>query len=297
MAITIVRVRYQNEKTAANGDAVRPVEDVRVHTQPGSLADAAHDEPENGVYLVARTWNGTHVLELDAHFDRLERSAAAFGHTLRVPRDLIRALIAENLPLQDGVALDARFRVTAVLEEEPCYIISIEEAVPVSPEILQDGADCVVRYGAARQDAEVKTTAWMHRRRELSGYAGGGRVPYEYLLADDVGQILEGATSNFYAVLDGELRTAEAGVLRGITRRIVLEVAPAIIPVRLVPVRGANLDRVEEAFITSATRGVVPTRRIDTVELGAPGPVTRQISRAYETWLQSHLEPLVPATS
>jgi branched-chain amino acid aminotransferase len=273
--------------------------DVRVvSTAARSLAEAASEEPDNGVYLVARTWQGGRVLELDAHFDRLERSAATLGYPLVLPRRAIRELIAENLPRHEGVELDGRFRVTAVLEETPRFLVSIEAAHALPADLRLYGVDCEVLPGTARGNAEVKSTAWMHQRQALgkgSGKGSGptGGEPYEYLLADEKGHILEGATSNFYAVVRGELLTAAEGVLPGIVRRIVLEVAPAIISVRLVPLSIAQLTDVQEAFITSATRGVVPVRRIDDVLPGAPGPVTRKITEAYDAWLASHLEPLM----
>jgi branched-chain amino acid aminotransferase len=50
---------------------------------------------------------------------------------------------------------------------------------------------------------------------------------------------------------------------------------------------------ITEAFISSATRGIVPVRRIDTIELPAPGVWTTGLMEGYETWLGEHLEPLV----
>jgi branched-subunit amino acid aminotransferase/4-amino-4-deoxychorismate lyase len=91
------------------------------------------------------------------------------------------------------------------------------------------------------------------------------------------------------------------GVLRGIARKIVLSVVaglpeaprPELAAPTVVELTGG---RVTEAFITSATRGVVPVRAIitgtDVVELGDPGPWTRRIAMGYEEWLGTHLTPL-----
>lgn len=264
-------------------------------TQARSLEESAREEPRLGVYLVARTWRQGYVLDLDAHFDRLEQSARAMGKAVQVPRRMIRQIIATNLPRRDGRIRDGRFRVTAVLEGTLRFIISLEEAKPLPERVLREGVTCQVLQGAARHDAEVKSTAWMHERRLLprGEFPADQTPPYEFLLTDEAGYILEGATSNFYAVLAGELWTAREGVLQGTARRIVLEVTPRIVPVRLQPLPLARLGEVEEAFITSATRGVVPVRRIGTMELDAVGPVTREIATAYERWLEAHLEPLL----
>lgn len=256
---------------------------------PRTLQEAAADEPENGVYLVARTWRRDRVLDLDAHFDRMERSAAALGRELRIPRGVVRRTIADNLP--GGTDCDARFRVTAVLDETPWYIISLEETRGPEAWMLREGVTCAIVADSARTNPTVKSTSWTRRRTEL--VASAEKDFYELLLADAAGRVLEGASANFYAVAQGELRTTGEGVLEGIARGLVLEVAPAIIPVRLEPIRVADLRIVREAFITSATRGVVPVRRIDETELGPPGPVTRKIATAYDRLLEARLEPLV----
>lgn len=263
---------------------------VKRETGAHNLAEAADQEPGEGAYLVARTWSGGNVLDLDAHFDRLEQSASAMGHPVTVPRASIRRVIATHLPRRGGCVLEGRFRLTAVPHGTPHFILSLEEAHAVAPELLRSGADCRIVAGAARRDAEIKSTSWMHERKKLTG----GPEPYEFLLTDHDGFILEGATSNFYAVLGGELWTAGAGVLSGTARRIVFHVAPAVIPIRLEPINVEQLPRVQEAFITSATRGIVPVRRIDQVVYDrTPGPVTRALTELYHRWLEDHLEPLV----
>lgn len=101
------------------------------------------------------------------------------------------------------------------------------------------------------------------------------------LMVNPAGEILEGFSSNFFAVMGGRLYTAGTGVLEGVTRNIVLAGARTIVPVSLQPVRVADLARVSEAFITSSGRQVMPVRQIDAVVIGDPGPVTKQLSLWY----------------
>jgi branched-subunit amino acid aminotransferase/4-amino-4-deoxychorismate lyase len=53
-----------------------------------------------------------------------------------------------------------------------------------------------------------------------------------------------------------------------------------------------DIHTIEEAFITSASRGVLPVTIIDAKKVGSgvPGPITRKISAAFEHKLQSELE-------
>lgn len=280
---------------------------IEVDNSFETLADAATGEPRNGVYLVARTYDGGRVLDLDRHFDRMERSADELGVTLHVPRRRLRSelqTMVETLrDAEEGVA-DGRFRVTAVLDTPPWYLLSLERAKEVPPDLIAEGAECALARGVARDRARVKSTSWLLSRRTLSSreavsHPDAADPPYEYLLTDAHGRILEGASSNFYAVVDDTLYTAADGVLEGIARRIVLQVASAMEPalaVRMEPVEESHLaDRsVAEAFLSSSTRGVVPIQTIGSYRLGRPGVWTRRIAHAYLAELHRRLEPLVP---
>ncbi|MEX2444176.1 MAG: aminotransferase class IV [Alkalispirochaeta sp.] len=270
----------------------------RIETSYESLAEAAGDEPANGVYLVARTYRGGQVLQLDAHFDRVERSAAAQGYTVRVPREQVRTVLREMLRELAPPSGDGRFRVTAVLDDSPWFRLAMEPAAGVDPDLLRRGVHCTLHRGTVRSDAEVKSTAWIAKRRALAAAEKSGPdAVYEHLLVRDDGAILEGSGSNFYACIGKVVHTAGAGVLQGIARGIVLtvveEMAPKVtVDFRAVTTAELEAGAVDEAFITSSTRGVVPVRSVDSTELGPPGAITSEISRRYEKWLETHLRPL-----
>src|SRR5690606_12674532 len=135
-------------------------------------------------------------------------------------------------------------------------IISLEPFQPPAPEIYADGVRCMTVPGSARSDPAAKTTDWMHDRTAIAQSLPRGI--YEGLLLSASGDILEGLGSNFYAVQRGELRTAGDGVLPGIARQIVFEVAPDVLPVRADPVNIADIPQLDEAFITSSSRAIIP---------------------------------------
>jgi branched-chain amino acid aminotransferase len=114
------------------------------------------------------------------------------------------------------------------------------------------------------------------------------------ILRDADNHLLEGTSSNFYAVLRDTLYTAHEGVLGGTARQIVYEVAPSVLPLVRRSVSITDLEALQEAFISSSSRGVVPVVEIDGHRLGdgTPGRYTRQIMAAYAAWVQSHLETL-----
>jgi branched-chain amino acid aminotransferase len=151
---------------------------------------------------------------------------------------------------------------------------------------------CVTIPGAVRHDPSAKTTDWMHDRQSIEASLPTGI--FTGLLLDQEGNILEGLSSNFYAILDGELRTAGHDVLPGISQQIVFEIAPAILSVRKVAVHFSEIPTLVEAFITSASRGIIPVVEIDDIQIGAgaPGANTRALREAYLAWVNEHLEEL-----
>ena len=98
--------------------------------------------------------------------------------------------------------------------------------------------------------------------------------------------MVEGATSNVFVVRDGALYTPpiEAGILAGITRQTVLELAAQLaLVVHESPLHPSDLYRAQEVFITSTVREVVPVVRVDDVVIGdgRPGPIAARVLAAY----------------
>jgi branched-subunit amino acid aminotransferase/4-amino-4-deoxychorismate lyase len=113
----------------------------------------------------------------------------------------------------------------------------------------------------------------------------------EALLLNGRGFIAEGGNSNVFFVRNGTVGTPSlgAGILPGIIRRLVLELAGETgIPVREGDVCPEDLHLYEEAFMTSSVIEVMPlvglrdasgTMRV--IGAGRPGPVTRKLMAAY----------------
>src|SRR5208283_830978 len=100
------------------------------------------------------------------------------------------------------------------------------------------------------------------------------------------GVLTEGASSNLFGVLDGELRTYPLSnyILPGITREVVLELAhEGELVVSERPMWIDDLARVSELFLTSTVNDVMPIVRVDGRQIGTgkPGPVARQLYAAF----------------
>ncbi|MFN8527000.1 MAG: aminotransferase class IV [Anaerolineae bacterium] len=254
-----------------------------------SLADAAKLEPRDGVYTVTNTYDTFNVLKLDAHLDRLEQSAQQAQIPLTLDR--VRLRHALRALIQEAGYGDVRFRVTVPAESPDSLILSVEPFKPLSPDVIAAGVK-VITVHAARHNPSAKTTDWMHDRDAIQKSLPPGI--YDAVLTDPSGVLLENLGANFYAILDGELRTAGSGVLAGIAQQVVFTVAPSILPVRREAVHADDIPRLSEAFLTSASRGIVPIVEIDGIKLGngTPGEKTLALRAAYQAWVTDHLEPL-----
>jgi branched-chain amino acid aminotransferase len=270
-------------------DGLQPV-DYRAD----SLGDAARHEPYDGVYTITNTYNTFQVLKLDAHLDRLENSARLAGIPLVVDRARLRSSLRQMIAEGYGKLWDTavRFRVTVPSDEPQCLILSIEPFKPPAPEVYAAGVRCVTVTDAARHNPAAKTTGWMQDRQAVEQALPPG--VYTGLLLSKTDDVLEGLSSNFYAILHGELRTAGRDVLPGIAQQIVFEIAPEVLPLHRDAVNVIDIPRLDEAFITSSSRGIIPVIAIDGITIGSgkPGVKTCALRERYAAWVAAHLEEL-----
>jgi len=107
------------------------------------------------------------------------------------------------------------------------------------------------------------------------------------------GYVVEGAASNLFAVLDGELITPPKSheILPGITRDVILELAAANnIPFREDVIALEALENASEVWVTSSIREIVPAVELDgrLIGDGKPGPIWKRMDdllQAYKTSL------------
>lgn len=109
------------------------------------------------------------------------------------------------------------------------------------------------------------------------------------------GVLTDGASSNVFAVIAGELCTPPLStyLLPGITRRVVLELAHELgLAPRERPIYFSDLRTADELFITGTTTDVTPVIRLDdwTVGNGVPGAVTTALQRALRARLDACAE-------
>ncbi len=254
---------------------------------PGSTLDQVSLHLPQGTYTTFRTYNRDKFLRLEGHLARLEESARLVGHECSLDHDRIRRGIAAALA-RTGFP-ESRFRLTTGLNCQPELFITVEQFELLPASVYDDGV-ATATIVMARDRPRAKVTTFIGPSREIQRSAPG---IFEVLMVSPDGTFLEGFSSNFFAVRDGILYTAEEGVLPGITRSLVLEVAAPMLPVRLEPVRYQEIPVLSEALLTSSSREVVPVVTIDgqLVGDGRPGPVARELLRRYRDRVRQETRP------
>ena len=250
-----------------------------------SLGDASRRLP-GGAYSTLRTYGGHEVVRFGAHLRRLEESVAQLGRPAVVDPAVARRLV--GAALRAGGHAESRLRLTFA---PPRLLASVEAFVPLPDSRYEEGVACAT-LPLHRDQPRVKDTGFIPTAQRAYRDLLPG-VEEGLLLAED-GSILEGLSSNFFGVLEGRLRTEEGRVLLGITRALALEVAEPRLAIDRRAVRREDLPRVSEAFITSASREVLPVVRIDgePVADGRPGPHTLAIIRAFDALVRRETETL-----
>jgi branched-chain amino acid aminotransferase len=260
----------------------------QVDMQPGSLDEGTRLLPAGG-YTTFRTFGRTHVLRLRDHFQRLEETARLAGKAMRIDQSLLRQGLRHALV--NYPAGETRVRVILDLEQQPGTLYLLVEGLRTpKPEAYENGA-CVVTRRMQRENPKAKLTNFIETastiRRELP------EGIEEAIMIGEDGRLLEGLSSNFFGILHGTIWTAEQGVLSGITRSFVLDVVKIeSIPLRLEGLPQSELPALEEAFITSASRAVLPVVQIDHLPVanGKPGPITHKLLHGYLNRLVQDLE-------
>ncbi|MEN9563612.1 MAG: hypothetical protein RIR73_1856 [Chloroflexota bacterium] len=267
-----------------------------------STLDEFTGRVSDGFYTTFSTLaQGTRVLGLRAHLKRLYQPAQEFGLNPSANEQTVRQHIAKltkaNLPKE------SRIRLILTKDTGDVYI-GIQPLIPAPESVYRDGVH-VLTANMARHDPRIKGTDFITQSANLRKLVKGD--VYEILLVH-IGGILEGMTSNFYAVRsqgllrvkehhprnDITLITAQKGILLGVTRRAVLQLARR--QGMSIEYRPPRVDeKFDEAFLTSSSRGVVPIVKIDDkrVGQGVPGAWTNALSLAYQAYVLERSEAIL----
>jgi branched-chain amino acid aminotransferase len=246
----------------------------------------------SGAYTTLRTYRQNRILPLERHIRRLEESAELIGKPCTLDVGRLRAAlrqITSEIPAQE----DVRLRLTLDLEQQPGTVYIVVESLQTpSPREYAWGVKALTRK-MERRIPRAKLTGFISRARQVR--ADLPADVNEVILVDAQGYLREGLSSNFFAVIDGEIFTASEGVLAGITRSLVLDVIARMeLPVCWQAIHLTHLPDLDEAFITSSSRAVLAIVQIDGMIVGSgkPGEITQALMGGYQALIAQMIEPI-----
>lgn len=247
------------------------------------------------VFELFRTYHGQ-PFRLEAHLDRLESGAAQLGITIPLTRAQILQQVAALMETHKYAHSTVKFYLTAGecaaasgLSFAACSsfspnLIILEDIVtpknPLAPyglEMYQRGQSLLsVPY--IREIPTIKTANY--GSGFLAARMVAGETYDDVLFTTPEGFITEASRSNFFAVIGGTLVTAQGGMLEGITRTAVLEVAKSLnIPTSIRNYTAPELLTATEAFTTGSVAEMVPVRAINDIIL--PGAENRMMTPTF----------------
>ena len=250
----------------------------------------------DGVFEGLRQYNGR-IFRPQEHLDRLFDSARAIR--LEIPyssADLLRAMeetLAANalqesyirLVVTRGVGL---LGISPVNCQRPSVFIITDTIQMYPAELYRTGMAIItastVRTAPNALSPKIKSLNYLNNILAKWEAIDAG-VP-EAVMLNHLGYVCECTGDNIFIVRRGELLTPppESGLLMGITRGVVLELAgKAEIPTRQINLLRSDLYTADECFLTGSGAEVIAVTSIDKrpVGPGKVGPVTEKLSAAF----------------
>lgn len=251
--------------------------------------DQASQKLPGGVYTTLRTYNHDKALHLQEHFDRLEHSVKLQGKDINLPRGYIREAMREILNFYPGSDVRMRIHCSLLPDNYHLYFMA-EPFTPYSEDTYANGVSAIT-LEMQRENPASKATNFIDLTGEIRK-TKPTRIN-EYLMIGKGNTLLEGMSSNIFCITDRTIWTAGEGILPGITRQMALSVISGMglkILFNGFPVE--KILEIDEMFITSASRGVMPVTIINELPVGegTPGAVTLLIRSEFEKRLQLELE-------
>lgn len=247
-------------------------------------------------YDVVAVWNAK-FFRLNDHLNRFERAWKRLRMNPELSLAQMREILFECVRRSGLRNAYVEMIVSRGIDEEGSrdprrfrnrfYAYAIPYVWIAKPEKQETGIHLIVAQKTIRipenaVDPTVKNFHWGDLVQGI--YEAFDRGAYTVVLPDAEGNITEGPGFNVFVYHQGTLLTPATGVLEGITRQTVLDLAEEQgIPVKLDKFGADVLETAEEVFISSTAGGVIPVTTVNDKPIGdgKPGKITTLIRNRY----------------
>jgi branched-chain amino acid aminotransferase len=234
-----------------------------------------------GIFDFLKVEDG-HPYFINDYLDRFYHSASVMRLNVPLGRSnlvaVVRELIKRNDVRNSGIKiiLTGGYSADGYQPHEPNLIITQHELVLPSPELIENGVS-IITQEYVRDIPGVKTInysmgIWLIEKVKNAN-------AYDVLYVKD-GKVSEFPRSNFFIVTkDNVVVTPEKNVLKGVTRKNVIELASSSYRVEVRDLSLGEMWDAQEAFISSTTKRVLPVVKIDNRVIGdgKPGKISRDL--------------------
>ncbi len=244
-----------------------------------------------GAFDFLRTYGGRPFF-LSDHIRRLQNSTGMLGLHFPWSLDEVTEIVLNTMRKNDHQEYNIRIVVTGGVSpdgitphDNSSLIVMVTDIHRMQPELYSDGA-AIITTRVERYAPEAKSTTYLPAILALRNARLKGAVESVYV--DRRNRLLEGTTSNLFLFTGGKLVTPGAGILPGVTRKVLLDVLKEAFDIEIRDIHAEELERVDEVFLSSSNKEVMPVTRIDdrVIADGKPGEQTRKamgLFREYTT--------------
>jgi branched-chain amino acid aminotransferase len=251
----------------------------------------------DGVFEGIRVYGGK-VFLLKEHIDRLYESARAIRLEIPMTRSDLSAAVKSTVAankLADGYVRLVITRGAGTLgldprkTSDPQVIIIADTISLYPPELYEQGLKLItastIRNHPQALSARIKSLNYLNNI--LAKIEGIDADCVEALMLNHKGEVAECTGDNIFIVRKGVLKTppVDAGVLEGITRNAVLQLArEAGVPVEETTLTRHDIYIADECFLTGTAAEVIAVVSLDgrTIGEGRPGPITRDLLARFQ---------------
>ena len=249
----------------------------------------------DATYDVVHVWQ-RRFFRLDKHVDRFFESTKKLRMPCQMHRDELKKILAGCV---EKSGLDnAYVEMIQTRGVSPNFIRDPRQATPrimafavpfgwiLKQEDFEKGLDVLLtnikRIPPSSVDPTIKNYQWMDLvTGMLNAYEKGNDTA---ILVDEKNNITEGPGFNLFCVDHSGIFTPDYGVLEGITRQTVFDLANELgLNIAKNPISIEKLQNADELFATSTAGGIMPITKVSGQEVGngKVGNVTRQLHKLY----------------
>jgi len=242
-----------------------------------------------GVFEFLRTYNSKPFL-LKEHFTRLRKSAKNLNLQLPISQKelfkQIKKLLLKNkfkesaikLVLTGGQIIDSRGM--EYDKNSPTFFILVDKLQELPKSFYQKGVK-LITYEHLREIPGAKTINYITVIK-LQNLCKRKKA-FDILYTQN-GFLLETTTSNFFIFKKDKLLTPKKNILIGLTRNFVIKLAEDKFEVEEKDIALKELEKAEEAFLTSTTKEILPVVKIGNkiVGNGRVGKKTRYLMDLFQ---------------